>query len=97
MLSSLVIRIGSQADAGETEDPGNKQGSTPLDARITPDGRFLYAVLPGAGKVAGWRIDDDGALEKLGEFGGLEATVDGDTAPVEFTALGGSPAGIEAI
>lgn len=86
-----------QEDAGETEDPGNKQGSTPLDARITPDGRFLYAVLPGAGKVAGWRIGDDGALEKLGEFGGLEATVDGDTAPVEFTALGGSPAGIEAI
>jgi 6-phosphogluconolactonase (cycloisomerase 2 family) len=57
-----------QEVAGETEDPGNKQGSTPLDARISQDGRFLYVVLPGAGKVGGWRIEEDGSLSKIGEF-----------------------------
>ena len=83
--------------AGETNEVDNKQGSTPLDARITRDGRFLYVVLPGAGKVGGWQIEDDGALTKMGEYDGLQASLDGDTTPVEFTALGGSPAGIEAI
>ena len=82
--------------AGETEHPGNMQGSTPLDARISQDGRYLYVVLPGSGKVAGWRIADDGSLAKVGEFAGLPQTIDGDHAPADFSALG-SPAGIEAI
>jgi len=81
--------------AGTTEHPGNVQGSTPLDERISPDGRFLYVVLPGSGKVA-WRIEDDGRLTKLGEFAGLPRTIDGDQAPFDFSALG-SPAGIEVI
>jgi 6-phosphogluconolactonase len=82
--------------AGQTEHPENVQGSTPLDARISQDGHFLYVVLPGSGKVAGWAIADDGSLRKLGEYAGLPRTVDGDHAPADFTALG-SPAGIEAI
>jgi 6-phosphogluconolactonase len=82
--------------AGETEHPENVQGSTPLDARISQDGRFLYVVLPGSGKVAGWEIADDGKLSKLGEYAGLPQTIDGDHAPFDFSALG-SPAGIEAI
>lgn len=82
--------------AGQTEHPENAQGSTPLDARISQDGAFLYVVLPGSGKVAGWQIADDGALSKLGEYDGLPQTVDGDHAPADFSALG-SPAGIEAI
>jgi 6-phosphogluconolactonase len=82
--------------AGETEHPENIQGTTPLDARISQDGRFLYVVLPGSGKVAGWEIADDGALSKLGEYAGLPQTIDGDHAPFDFSALG-SPAGIEAI
>jgi 6-phosphogluconolactonase (cycloisomerase 2 family) len=82
--------------AGETEHPENAQGSTPLDARISQDGRFLYVVLPGSGKVAGWAIADDGMLTKLGEYHGLPQTIDGDHAPSDFSALG-SPAGIEAI
>ena len=53
-------------------------------------------VLPGSGKVAGWEIAGDGTLTKLGEFGGLPQTIDGDQAPADFTALG-SPAGIDAI
>jgi 6-phosphogluconolactonase len=86
--------------AGITDDlpgpPGKVQGSTPLDLRVSPDGRFLYNVLPGSGAVAGWRINDDGSLTKIGEFGGLPDTVDGDHAPFDFSALG-SPAGIDVL
>lgn len=82
--------------AGTTEHPGNVQGSTPLDSRVSPDGAFLYVVLPGSGKVAGWQIRDDGSLRKVGEFGGLPRTVNGDQAPVDFGS-GGSPAGIAVI
>lgn len=86
--------------AGITDDlpgpPGKVQGSTPLDLRVSPDGRFLYNVLPGSGAVAGWRINDDGGLTKIGEFGGLPDTVNGDHAEVDFSA-GGSPAGIDVI
>ena len=82
-----------EKEAGATDKPAKKQGSTPLDLGISPDGRFLYNVLPGSGKVAGWRIHDDGRLEKIGEFPGLPQTVDGDHAPSEFGS-GGSPAGI---
>ncbi len=82
-----------QAVAGTTDDPGNEQGTTPLDLGISPNGRFLYNVLPGSGKVAGWRINSDGSLTKIGEYGGLPQTVDGDHAPFDFSALG-SPAGI---
>jgi 6-phosphogluconolactonase (cycloisomerase 2 family) len=80
--------------AGTTDDPGNRQGSTPLDLRTSPDGRFLYLVQPGSGKVGAWRIGADGRLTKLGEYAGLPKTVDGDMAPADFTALG-SPAGID--
>jgi 6-phosphogluconolactonase len=82
------------ATAGTTEHPANSQGSTPLDERISPDGRYLYLVLPGSGKVAAWQIRTDGSLRKVGEFPGLPRTVDGDQAPFDFSALG-SPAGID--
>lgn len=82
-----------EAAAATTENPGNAQGSTPLDLGISPDGKFLYLVEPGAGKVGAWRIGNDGSLTPLGEFAGLPATVDGDHAPIDFGA-GGSPAGI---
>ena len=82
-----------QAIAGTTEHPGNEQGTTPLDLGVSPNGQFLYNVLPGSGKIAGWRINSNGSLTKLGEFGGLPQTVNGDHAPFDFSALG-SPAGI---
>jgi len=85
--------------AGKTEhpDPVNKQGTTPLDIRVSPNGRFLYDVLPGSGKIAGWLINHDGSLTKIGEFGGLPKTVNGDIAPEERYGSGGSPAGIEVL
>jgi 6-phosphogluconolactonase len=84
--------------AGVTNDlpglPGKIQGSTPLDMGISPDGRFLYDVLPGSGAVGAWRINGDGSLTKIGEFPGLPETVNGDMAPEERFGPGGSPAGI---
>lgn len=76
--------------------PPKTQGSTPLDIRVTDDGRFLYDVLPGSGKVAGWRINnDDGSLTKLGEefpitikSGGVPRLLDtfnGDVAQCEVS------------
>jgi 6-phosphogluconolactonase (cycloisomerase 2 family) len=98
-LSSYTIGPGGsltllQSVAGSTANvPFKVQGSTPVDLGISPNGRFLYVVLPGSGKVAGWRINADGSLTKLDEFGGLPETVNGDSAPFEF-GPGGSPAGI---
>ncbi|MFI5612138.1 lactonase family protein [Amycolatopsis sp. NPDC051903] len=80
--------------AGTIDKPGSTQGSTPLDLGLSPDGKNLYDVLPGSGKVAAWRIGTDGELTKVGEFGGLPQTPDGDHAPADFSALG-SPAGID--
>jgi hypothetical protein len=83
--------------AGTTNELPNpagdpSQGSTPLDLRLSRDGRSLYTVLPGSGAVGGWRVNRDGSLTKIGEFGGLSRTVNGDHAPVEFGS-GGSPGG----
>jgi 6-phosphogluconolactonase (cycloisomerase 2 family) len=85
------------AAAGTTEHGGNVQGSTPLDLRVSPNGDFLYDVLPGTGKVAAWRINDDGSLTGIGEYPGLPQTVNGDMAPQERFGPGGSPAGIDVI
>jgi len=100
-ISSFRIGANGQlsllaAAAGVTDPPGNVQGATPLDLRTSPDGRFLYLVQPGSGKVGAWAINADGSLTKLGEFAGLPQTVDGDQAPVDFGS-GGSPAGIDVL
>ena len=92
---SLTL-LNARAGLIDDPDPPRTQGPTPLDLAITQQsGRFLYNVLPGSGKVAGWRINDDGSLTKLGEFAGLGQTVDGDMAPSDFSPLE-SPAGIAA-
>jgi len=73
--------------------PGqNRQGSTPLDIRVVD--QFVYDVLPGSGKVAAWQINEDGSLDKIGEFpitilaGGnarLLKTINGDVAMCEVS------------
>jgi 6-phosphogluconolactonase (cycloisomerase 2 family) len=86
-----------RAVAGTAENPLHKvQGPTPIDLRVSPKGRFVYIVLPGSGRVAGWRIDAHGILTKIGEFPGLPDTVNGDSAPFEY-GPGGSPAGIDVL
>jgi len=89
-----------KAVAGFAADrPGGNfqpQGATPVDIRISPNGKFCYDVLPGSGAIGGWRINSDGSLTKLGEFGKLKPTVSGDHAKVEF-GPGGCTAGIDII
>jgi 6-phosphogluconolactonase (cycloisomerase 2 family) len=100
-ISSFTIgRHGSltllDKQAGVTAHPNNQQGSTPLDLRVSPNGKYLYLVEPGSGKVGAWAINANGSLTKLAEYGGLPRTVDGDHGPRDFGA-GGSPAGIDVL
>ncbi|MGE3536722.1 MAG: lactonase family protein [Candidatus Tectimicrobiota bacterium] len=97
-LSLLNPRAGTALDTDfpAPENPGARsQGATPLDLAISHDGKFLYNVLPGSGRVAAWRIKGNGSLVSIGEFPGLGQTVDGDHAPSDFSPLE-SPAGIAA-
>jgi len=66
----------------------------PLDAGVSQDGPFLYVLLPEAGKVGVWAIDEhDGSLTLLQEVGGLQPNP--ATAPdAPFSPAGGSPAGL---
>jgi hypothetical protein len=83
--------------AGIPDPTSNVQGPTPLDLRVSPNGRFVYDVLPGSGHVAAWRINHDGSLSKIGEYFVLPPTVYGDQAPQERFGPGSSPAGIDVI
>jgi len=101
-ISSYMIGPGGsltllQAVAGTTQHGPNVRGSTPLDLRVSKNGKFLYDILPGTGKVAAWRINSDGTLTSIGEYSGLPMTVNGDSAPQERFGPGGSPAGIDVI
>ena len=95
---SLTLLDAAAGSANQLPNPTTAptQGATPLDLRISRDGRFLYNVLPGSGAVGAWRINRDGSLTKVGEFAGLPQSVNGDRAPTEF-GPGGSPAGIEVL
>ncbi len=75
-------------------NPGARsQGGTPIDLGISSDGRYIYNVLPGSGRIAGWRINGNGSLTFLGEYAGLGQTLEGDHAPSDFSPFE-SPAGI---
>jgi 6-phosphogluconolactonase (cycloisomerase 2 family) len=47
-------------------------GSTNLDTAITADGKFLYTLDSGTGKISILAIDADGKLDSLGEVGMLK-------------------------
>jgi 6-phosphogluconolactonase len=61
------------ATAGISEDgvPGLR------DEDLTSDGRFLYAIDADGGRVYGWSVVADGALELIGSWGDLPGTVAG--------------------
>jgi 6-phosphogluconolactonase len=94
---SLTLTQAVAASAFDQPGGGGKvQGATPLDLRVSPNGQYLYNVLPGSGALAAFRVLGTGGLVKLGEFGGLPDTVNGDSAPNEF-GPGGSPAGVDVL
>jgi 6-phosphogluconolactonase (cycloisomerase 2 family) len=61
------------ATAGISEDgmPGLR------DEDITSDGRFLYAIDADGGRIWGWSVDAEGALEPVGTWDDLPETVAG--------------------
>jgi 6-phosphogluconolactonase len=47
------------------------------DEDLSSDGRFLYAIDADGGRIYGWSVDAEGALERVGSWGGVPATVAG--------------------
>jgi 6-phosphogluconolactonase len=60
---------------GITANTGS--GSTPLDAAISNDNRFLYVLTPGTGNVQGFTISLDGSLTPLTRVTGTPASASG--------------------
>jgi 6-phosphogluconolactonase len=60
---------------GVTADTG--AGSTPVDAAISNDNRFLYVLTPGIGNVQGFAISLDGSLTPLNQAGGVPSSASG--------------------
>ena len=47
------------------------------DEDLSSDGRFLYAIDADGGRIYGWSVDAEGALEPVGSWGGVPETVAG--------------------
>jgi len=47
------------------------------DEALSGDGRFLYAIDADGGRIYGWSVEAEGALEPVGSWGGVPATVAG--------------------
>jgi 6-phosphogluconolactonase len=47
------------------------------DEDLSSDGRFLYAIDADGGRIYGWSVEAEGALEPVGSWGGVPATVAG--------------------
>src|SRR5215213_1056076 len=47
------------------------------DEDLTSDGRFLYAIDADGGRIYGWSVEAEGALEPVGSWNDLPATVAG--------------------
>jgi hypothetical protein len=60
---------------GITANTGS--GSTPLDAAISNDNRFLFVLTPGTGNVQGFVISVDGSLTPLSQAAGIPASASG--------------------
>jgi 6-phosphogluconolactonase (cycloisomerase 2 family) len=60
---------------GQTANTGS--GSTPLNAAISNDNRFLFVLTPGSGNVQGFAISLDGSLTSLSQVAGIPASASG--------------------
>jgi 6-phosphogluconolactonase len=52
-------------------------GSTPIDASISNDNRFLYVLTPGTGNMQGFTIAIDGSLSPLTQASGIPSSASG--------------------
>ncbi len=62
-------------NAGQTANTGS--GSTPLDAAISNDSRFLYVLTPGSSNIQGFAISLDGSLTPLSQAKGIPSSASG--------------------
>jgi 6-phosphogluconolactonase (cycloisomerase 2 family) len=60
---------------GQTANTGS--GSTPLDAALSNDGRFLYVLTPGTSNIQGFVISLDGSLTPLSQATGIPSSASG--------------------
>jgi len=60
---------------GQTANTGT--GSTPLDAAISNDARFLYVLTPGTGNIQGFSVSLDGSLTPLSQATGVPSSASG--------------------
>ena len=61
--------------SGQTGNTGT--GSTPLDAAISNDSRFLYVLTPGTGNIQGFSVSLDGSLSPLSQATGVPSSASG--------------------
>jgi 6-phosphogluconolactonase (cycloisomerase 2 family) len=60
---------------GETAETG--KGSTPIDAALTNNSRFLYVLTPGSQSIQGFDIASDGALSPITQASGIPSSANG--------------------
>jgi 6-phosphogluconolactonase (cycloisomerase 2 family) len=77
-ISSYRIGAGGSLELHEAVAASTRLGQPGVrDEAISRDGRFLYAIDADAQRLFAWRVGDEGALEPVGEFEGVPATVAG--------------------
>lgn len=55
-------------------------GTHPIDLGVSNDGRFLYSLANTSGTMTGFRLNEDGSLERVTDIGGLPASTVGVVA-----------------
>jgi 6-phosphogluconolactonase len=78
-VSRLAIGVGARLNLEEAVAGVTGANSLPQDADFTPGGRFLY-VRNAAGSVSAFRVEGDGALTHIGEFGPIPTFANGIAA-----------------
>ena len=78
-VSRLAIGTGGSLALEDAVAGVTGPGSQPQDADFTPGGRFLY-VRNAGGSVSGFRVQADGELAPIGEFGPIPAFANGIVA-----------------
>jgi len=60
---------------GQTAVTGN--GSSPIDAALSNDSRFLFVLTPGSQSIQGFGVSPDGALVPVSQASGIPASANG--------------------
>lgn len=75
-ISSLVVGSGGTLTLLDAVAGVTGPGSLPQDAAFTPGGRYLY-VRNAGGSIGAFRVDGNGDLTHIGDFGPISAAANG--------------------